>query len=79
MLKSDESIKMSIRIIELFIKMRELLFTHKDILLQSEKIERKLTNHDQQIQLLFQYIKQLLNPPASAREPIGFKVKRDNE
>src|SRR5206468_12102577 len=59
-LKSKRALEMSVRIIEVFIKMREILFTHKDILLQLEKIEKKLTGHDEDIQLIFQYLKQLL-------------------
>jgi len=37
---------LSIQSIQVFSKMREMLLTHKDILLQLEKIERKLTGHD---------------------------------
>jgi len=54
-----------------------MLLTHKDILLQLEKIERKLTGHDEDIQLIFKYLKQLLNPPQQQRRKIGFK--RSNE
>ena len=38
-LNSDIAIQVHIQIIRVFAKMRELLFTHKDILLQSEKID----------------------------------------
>lgn len=73
-LKSEIAMQVSIRIIEIFVKMREMLFTHKDILLQVEKIERKLTGHDEDIQLIFQYLKQLLNPPQQPRKRIGFRT-----
>ena len=76
-LKSERAMQMSIRIIEVFIKMREILLTHKDILLQLEKIETKLSVHDEDIQLIFKYLKQLLNPPQKPRQKIGFK--RGNE
>jgi ORF6N domain len=78
-LRSERAIKMSIRNIEIFVKMREILFTHKDILLQLEKIEQRLNSHDEQIQLIFQYLKELLNPPQPARNPIGFRTKRKIE
>ncbi|HEV8286681.1 MAG TPA: hypothetical protein VGQ09_20370 [Chitinophagaceae bacterium] len=45
-----------------------MLLTHKDILLQLEKIETKLTGHDEDIQLIFKYLKQLLNPPQQPRK-----------
>ena len=54
-----------------------MILTHKDILLQLEKIERKLTNHDEDIALIFQYLKQLLNPPQPARRKIGFRKNDD--
>ncbi len=48
--------------------MRELLLTHKDILLQLEKLEKKFEGHDEQIQLIFGYLKKLLNPPQPVRK-----------
>jgi phage regulator Rha-like protein len=40
-LKSARAITMSIRVIEIFVKLRETLLTHKDILLKLEQLERK--------------------------------------
>ena len=40
-LKSERAIKMSIRIIEIFVRMREMLLTHKDILHKLEEFEKK--------------------------------------
>ena len=77
-LNSETAIRVNIQIIRVFTKMRELLLTHKDILLQLEKIERKLTGHDEDIQLIFQYLKQLLNPPQQPRRRIGFKTTDQN-
>jgi len=74
-LKSETAMQVSIRIIEIFVKMRELLFTHKDILLQLEKMERKLAGQDEDIQLIFRYLKQLLEPPQQPRRRIGFKTE----
>lgn len=57
--------------------MRAMIMTHKDILLQLEKIEKKLTSHDEDIALIFEYLKQLLNPPQTPRRRIGFKNNDD--
>jgi ORF6N domain-containing protein len=73
-LNSDRAIAVNIQIIRIFVRLREMLLMHKDILLQIEKIERKLTNHDDDIQLIFQYLKQLLNPPRQPRTRIGFRT-----
>src|SRR4030095_14228260 len=56
-LNSNIAIQVHIQIIRVFAKMREMLFTHKDILLQLEKIEKKLTGHDEDIAIIFQYLK----------------------
>jgi phage regulator Rha-like protein len=72
-LKSEKAMQVSIRVIEIFVKMREMLSAHKDILLQLQKMEKKLTAHDEDIQLIFEYLKQLLNPPQEPRPAIGFK------
>ena len=78
-LNSDIAIRVNIQIIRVFTKLREMLFTHKDILLQLEKIEKKLANHDEDITLIFGYLKQLLNPPQPPRRKIGFRRKDEKE
>ena len=78
-LNSETAIRVHIQIIRVFGRMRELLLTHKDILLQLEKIEKKLAGHDEDITLIFQYLKQLLNPPQTPRRKIGFKRKDEEE
>jgi len=72
-LNSEIAIQVHIQIIRVFAKMRELLLTHKDILLQLEKIEKKLTGHDEDIALIFQYLKKLLHSPQPPRPKIGFR------
>ena len=77
-LNSAVAIKVHIQIIRVFAKMKELLLTHKDILLQLEKLEKKFESHDEQIQLIFEHLKEMLNPPRPARNPIGFRTKRED-
>jgi len=77
-LNSERAIRVNIQIIRVFTRMREMIMTHKDILLQLEKMERKLTGHDEDIQLIFKYLKQLLNPPQQPRKRIGFKTSNQD-
>jgi len=72
-LNSERAVAVNIQLIRIFTRMREMLLTHKDILLQLEKIERKLGGHDEQIERIFSYLKQLLNPPQPERRRIGFR------
>jgi len=79
-LNSDRAIEVNIRIIRIFTKLREMLLTHKDILVKLEKIENELMKQDgrtakneDNIQMIFEALKQLLNPPQEPRKRIGFK------
>ena len=45
-LKGDRAIKMSIRIIEIFFKIRELIILHKDVSILVEQVEKKLLKQD---------------------------------
>jgi len=71
-LKSQQAIAVSIRIIDLFVRMREVMLAHKDILLRLEQLERRTGEQGSDIQSLFGYLKQLLDPPTEPRPQIGF-------
>ncbi len=72
-LRSEQAIKMSIRIIEIFIKMREFISNQKDILLKLETIEKKVDNHDHEIKIIFSALRELIQTPQKTTEKIGFK------
>jgi hypothetical protein len=72
-LKSSRAIEMSIKIIDVFVKVREMLLTHKDILLKLEQMERQVVENSEDIQMIFAALKQLLNPPQEPRPRIGFR------
>ena len=72
-LKSERAVEVSLRLIEIFVKLREMLLTQKDVLLKLEQLERRVAAHDENIQMIFSAIKQLLNPKNTSRRRIGFK------
>jgi hypothetical protein len=72
-LRSEQAIKMSIRLIEVFVKIREMMLTNKDILLKLEGIEKSVNEHDENIQVIFEALRQLLDPPKEPRKRIGYK------
>jgi phage regulator Rha-like protein len=77
-LRSRTAMQVSVRIIDIFVKMRETLSTHKDILLKLEQLERTVTGHDEDIQIIFKYLKQLVTPPEQAnRRRIGFRRQEE--
>jgi len=81
-LNSYRAININVQIVRIFIKMREMLASHKEILHRLEKIEHKLAEHDDQILLIFEYLKQLEQTKLQEldqqnRKRIGYK--RQNE
>ncbi len=49
-----------------------MLLIHKDILLKFEQIEKQVVQNSEEIQHIFNVLKQLLNPPQEPRKRIGF-------
>jgi len=74
-LKSERAIKMSIRIIEVFVKLREVLLLHKDVSLLVEQVEKRLGKQDEKIELLFAYLSKFIEKDDTPRTQIGFKRK----
>ena len=76
-LNSSVAIQVNIQIIRIFTKMRQLLLTHKDILLKLEKLEKDVTENKQDIAVIFEALKQLLTAPKEKRRMIGFKSNEE--
>jgi hypothetical protein len=77
-LNSDLAIKVNIQIVRVYSKIRNMLATHKDLLLKFDKFEKKLADHDDKIMLLLEYIKQFEQVKREElqqrnRPKIGFK------
>lgn len=79
-LNSERAIQVNILIMRAFIKLREILLTHKDLAAKIEALENKYAEHDQTIKEIFQAIKQLLEPPPVKEKRItGFCVYDDSK
>lgn len=79
-LKSKRAIQVNIAIMRAFVKLRNILATHEDLRKKLEELERKFERHDEQIKLVFDAIRQLMQPPEKPKRKIGFRVeekKRD--
>ncbi|CAN5160883.1 ORF6N domain-containing protein [soil metagenome] len=73
-LKSDRAIEVNIAIMRAFVKLRDVLATHKEFGRKLEEIERKLGQHDEHFRIVFEAIRQLMAPvpePEKKRR-IGF-------
>jgi len=54
---SERAIQVNIQVVRVFTRMRELLASHKELLHKLEKMAYKLTEHDDQILVIFEYQK----------------------
>ena len=71
-LNSKRAIEANIRIIRIFTAMREMIHVNQEILLKVEKLEQVVNTHDENIDLLFDAIKKLIESPPRKRNKIGF-------
>ena len=51
-----------------------MLVKHKELARKLEELELHLQEHDEQIQVIFEAIRQLMAPPDSPSKKIGFKA-----
>jgi phage regulator Rha-like protein len=73
-LNSDRAVKISINIIKTFVKLREIISTHKELAHKLAELEYKIEKHDGDIKAIFNAIRQLMAPmPEEKPKPkIGF-------
>jgi hypothetical protein len=69
-LNSHRAIHVNIQIMRAFVKLRELMISHKDLAQKINELERKFNQHDKDILIIFETLKRLMSPP---KEPIGFR------
>jgi hypothetical protein len=71
-LNSKRAIQVNIIIMRAFVRLREMLSAHKDVLRKLEDLERKYQGHDAQITAIFDAIRKLVEAPPRPRRRIGF-------
>ena len=69
-LNSERAIQVNIQIMRTFIKLREMILTHKDL---QKKIESMEGKYDYQFKIVFDAIKRLLEPPEKPKKRIGYR------
>lgn len=74
-LNSKRAVHVNIVIIRAFIKLREILATHKDLARRLDNLERKYSEHDDELKTVFDAIRELLSPDSPPQRRIGFTAK----
>ncbi len=77
-LNSERAVQVNIQIMRVFVKLRELILSHKDLARKIEDLERKFGDHDAKIIHLFNEIRRLMatSEPLDnyKRTKVGFVV-----
>ncbi len=73
-LNSDRAIIVNIRV---FTRVRQFLYDHADLSTEIEQIKTKLTNHDKNIELILQYLDELLDKKGALKQRIRIGYKPD--
>jgi hypothetical protein len=71
-LNSRRAVQVNIEIMRAFVRLRELMATHKDLVRRLDKMEKK---YDAQFRVVFDAIRELMTPPEPKKRKIGFLVK----
>ncbi len=79
-LQSDRAVEVNIFIMRAFVRLREMLATHKDLAAKIEALEKKYRTHDAVIREIFKTIQELMNPkPVPPSRRIGFRAPGEKE
>ena len=72
-LNSPAAAKMSVHVVRAFVRLRELLSTHKAIAAKLAELEQRVGTHDSQIEAIIEAIRELTTPPGPGHHrKIGF-------
>jgi len=72
-LKSNRAILVNIAIMRAFVKLRQIISANKELSAKLTELERKIENHDADIQAIFNAIRKLMDPaPEKPKGRIGF-------
>ena len=68
-LNSPRAIEASVYVVRAFVKMREVLMSHKELVRRLDEMEGKV---DRQFKVVFDVIRALMEPPTKPRRRIGY-------
>ncbi len=74
-LRSKRAVEVNILIMQAFVRMRELLYSDKNLALKVEKLEKQMDKQGKSLQQVIQIVNQLLEQPEPVSKKIGFSVE----
>ena len=74
-LNSDRAIEVNIAVMRAFVQLRKTLDSHAELARKLADLEKRFESHDEQIQAIFEAIRQLMAPPDKKVKKIGFTAR----
>ncbi|HSR07966.1 MAG TPA: ORF6N domain-containing protein [Bryobacteraceae bacterium] len=74
-LKSERSVQMNILVVRAFVKLREMLASHKDLANKMIDLERQQRSQGQQLSVVYTMVRKLMEPPRKRKRTIGFRIE----
>ncbi len=74
-LKSERAVQMNILVVRAFVKLREMLASHKDLAHKMIHLERQQRSHGQQLAAVYTMVRRLMEPPRKRKQTIGFRIE----
>ena len=71
-LRSQRAVQVNIQIMRTFVRLRQFLASNETLIVRLDELEE---TYDQKFKIIFRAIRQLMNPRAVERKPIGFRPK----
>ena len=76
-LNTDRAVEVSVFVVRAFVRMSQVLASHRQLALKLAELEARVTVHDKNIQSLLAAIRQLMQPPEPKKKRIGFVTDDD--
>ncbi|MEW6669268.1 MAG: ORF6N domain-containing protein [Thermodesulfobacteriota bacterium] len=74
-LNTPRAIEASVFVVRAFVRLRQMISTHKELARKLKELEQRLEVHDEKIEGIIEAIRRLMAPPETPKKRIGFEVK----
>ena len=72
-LRSPRAVRVNIAIMRAFVRLRQIIADHADL---AKKLGDLEARYDEQFDMVFEAIRELITPPAATRKRIGFRTEK---
>lgn len=72
-LNTRRAVEASVYVVRAFIRLREMLATHRELARKLAQLEKRIEGHDEEITAIFDAIRQLMEPAQKPGKQIGFR------